>query len=614
MGKICLLSESLASQVAAGEVVERPASVVKELVENSIDAESTSIEIRIQRGGISLIRITDDGFGMDRDDALMCLERNATSKIRNTGDLAAIGTLGFRGEAIPSIASVSKFKLTTRQANSLSGTEIVVNGGKIAQVQDCGEPPGTQIEVRSLFYNIPARRKFLRTENTEYSHIEQTIRTQAIAHPDIRFALVRGDRLTFHLPPTTSLRERISGLVGTDLGDRLLEIEEFHHKGFAVKGLIGPPGMGRSDRRHQLIFLNGRPVEAAMLTRALREGYHTALMKGQYPVTFLFLECDPAAVDVNVHPAKKEVRFLDGFAVRDAVIGAVQNTLRSQMERPVSGVGFTGTSAETPSPQEVQPSLIPESEQRSLRNDWNEITRSRPAQAPNPLGSPTQPSLVGNPPPPDPATFPEESGSADAGNPAGPKAGDYRLMGVLGKLYVLLEGKEGLVLMDQHAAHERVLFEEMRTRMETEGVPAQGLLAPLMIELPPEDFDLIDRNLETLNKLGFSAEPFGGHTLKIDALPAFLKSDNPESFLQEVMDEIRASSERMSTTRLGEDIIATTVCRHAVKANDPLRPEELQKLLEDLLECDMPYCCPHGRPTLIQISYPELEKKFGRRT
>ncbi|MBP6600873.1 MAG: DNA mismatch repair endonuclease MutL, partial [Verrucomicrobiales bacterium] len=280
MGNIRLLPEALASQVAAGEVVERPASVVKELVENSIDAGATNIEIRIQRGGIALIRVTDDGSGMNRDDALMCLERNATSKIRTKEDLGAIHTLGFRGEAMPSIASVSKFRLTTREPEALTGTEVIVNGGKIVSVQDCGEPPGTQVEVRSLFYNLPARRKFLRTETTEYSHLEQVIKTQAIAHENIRFSLVRDDRLAFQLPATTSLRERIGGLVGEDLAGRLLEIEPTTHKDVTIRGLLGPPGMGRSDKRQQLSFLNGRPVEAAIITRGLREGYHTALMKG----------------------------------------------------------------------------------------------------------------------------------------------------------------------------------------------------------------------------------------------------------------------------------------------------------------------------------------------
>ena len=620
MGKIRLLPEALASQVAAGEVVERPASVVKELVENSIDAGATTIEIRVQRGGIALIRVTDDGSGMNRDDALMCLERNATSKIRTKEDLAAILTLGFRGEAMPSIASVSKFRLTTREPDALTGTEVIVNGGRIASVKDCGEPPGTQIEVRSLFYNLPARRKFLRTETTEYSHLEQVIKTQAIAHEKIRFSLVRDERLAFQLPATTSLRERIGGLVGEDLAGRLLEIEPTTHKNVTIRGFIGPPGMGRSDKRQQLSFLNGRPVEAAIISRGLREGYHTALMKGQYPVTFLFIETDPSAVDVNVHPAKREVRFHDGFAVQDAIIGAVQLTLRERMTRPVSGVGFTGN---TPAPEPrsliVQDELLPAHDRYQLRKDRGDSPKTDPATVQQPLfttlerqraeaTSPVPATEVGQ------VTYPTLSDPLPAALvDQKPKAVDYRIIGVLGKLYVLLEGKEGLVLMDQHAAHERVLFEEMKRRMETEGVPSQRLLTPIMVDLPPRDFDLISRNLETLNKLGLSAEPFGGNTLKIDALPVFLKSDDPESFLNDVINEIRSSSDRMSALRLGEDMIATTVCRHAVKANDPLHEKELQKLLEDLLVCDMAYCCPHGRPTLIQINYAELERKFGRR-
>ncbi len=623
MAKIRLLPEALASQVAAGEVVERPASVVKELVENSIDACASNIEIRVQRGGISLIRVTDDGCGMDRDDALMSLERNATSKIRTKEDLAAIHTLGFRGEAIPSIASVSKFRLTTREPEALTGTEIVINGGKVVSVKDCGEPPGTQIEVRSLFYNLPARRKFLRTENTEFSHLEQVVKTQAIAHENIRFSLVRNDRLLFQLPATTSLRERIGGLVGNDLAGRLLEIEPYTHNGVTVSGLIGPPGMGRADRRQQLTFLNGRPVEAAIITRAMREGYHTALMKGQYPVTFLFLQTDPTAVDVNVHPAKREVRFHDGFGVQDAIIGAVQRTLRERMTRPVSGVGLTGE-RKSPVP-EVQENLIPESEQRSLRNAWGKempkvaepptlftATERARFEAQTPGRSVNDEVESGNQQDAAEKDSVDDPPSPDREKET-PKAEDYRLMGVLGKLYVLLESKEGLVLMDQHAAHERVLFEEMKRRMETEGVPSQRLLTPIMVELTPRDYDLVEKNVDTLEKLGLSAEPFGGGTLKIDSLPVFLKSDEPESFLQEVITEIRSASDKMSKLRLGEDMIATTVCRHAVKANDPLREVELQKLLEDLLICDMPYCCPHGRPTLIQISYAELDRKFGRR-
>lgn len=621
MGKIRLLPEALACQVAAGEVVERPASVVKELVENSLDAGATNIEVRVQRGGIALIRVTDDGCGMNRDDALMCLERNATSKIRTKEDLGAITTLGFRGEAIPSIASVAKFRLATREPGALTGTEVIVTGGKLERVNDCGEPPGTQIEVRSLFFNLPARRKFLRTEATEYAHLEQVLKTQAIAHERVRFSLVRDERLAFQLPATTSLRERIGGLVGDDLASRLLEIEPLEQKGVKVRGFIGPPGIGRSDRRQQLTFLNGRPVEAAIVTRAMREGYHTALMKGQYPVTFLFLETDPGAVDVNVHPAKREVRFHDGFAVQDAIVAAVSRTLRERMIRPVSGVGLTGTSA-APRPLIVQEELIepatvystPRLDPRpsqlftALERQRVEQTTTEEGQAPDPTLSVPAPTGESEPLP-EPVSPNETAPAAEEK----PKASDYRIIGVLGKLYVLLEAKEGLVLMDQHAAHERVLFEDLRRRMEVGGAPSQRLLAPLMVDLPPRDFDLVSRHLETLARLGFGAEPFGGNTLKLDALPAFLKRDDPEAFLHEVIQEIRVASDRMSSLRLGEDLIATTVCRAAVKANDFLKEPELRKLLEDLLQCDMPYCCPHGRPTLIQIGYAELERKFGRR-
>ena len=625
MGNIRLLSEALASQVAAGEVVERPASVVKELVENSIDAGATAIDVNVARGGIALIQVTDNGSGMDRDDALMCLERNATSKIRTKEDLGAIATLGFRGEAIPSIASVSKFRLATRTADAIAGTEVVMHGGKMISVADSGEAVGTSIEVRSLFYNLPARRKFLRTESTEASHLEQVVRTQAIAHEEIRFTLTSGDRLVFQLPATSSLRERIGALVGNDLAGRLLEVEPNEHRGVRVRGFIGPPGMGRSDRRQQLTFLNGRPVEAAIITRALREGYHTALMKGQYPVTFLFLEVDPSAVDVNVHPAKREVRFHDGFAVQEALAATLARTLRERMIRPVAGVGWTGIQtmpssivqeefpALNPTPSitrtgDTAPAPVLFTTAERLRAATQPATHlSSEASVKGEQGIVTDPTLLGSSSHPVSEVAPPVSA-------APPQASDYRLIGVLGKLYVLLESSEGLVLMDQHAAHERVLFEDMRRRLEAGGLPAQRLLVPLTVELSPRDLDIATRHLEVLAKFGIVAEPFGGQTLKIDAVPPFLKSDDPESFFHGVLDEIRTADDRSSALRLGEDIIATTVCRHAVKANDRLRERELEKLLVDLLACDMPYCCPHGRPTLIQIGYGELERKFGRRT
>src|SRR5437870_7359424 len=327
MSRIRLLPETVASQVAAGEVVERPASVVKELIENSIDAGARKIDILIRRGGISLVRVIDDGCGMDRDDALLSLERHATSKIRSAADLHAIATLGFRGEALPSIASVARFRLTTREPGAVAGTEIIVNGGKLDVVRDGGEAPGTQVEVRSLFFNLPARRKFLRSENTESRNIEHQIHLQAIGHPWIGFSLLRDDRVLFQLPATATLSDRIRDLFGVELLQRLVEVAETASPKIRISGFIGQAGLSRQTRTQQLVFVNGRAIESSVITAAVREGYHTALMKGQYPVTFLFLELDPAAVDVNVHPAKREVRFRDPTGVREALVRGIQETL-----------------------------------------------------------------------------------------------------------------------------------------------------------------------------------------------------------------------------------------------------------------------------------------------
>lgn len=596
MSRIQLLSETLASQVAAGEVVERPASVVKELVENSIDAGARRIEISIRRGGISLVRVVDDGCGMDRDDALLCLERHATSKIRSADDLAAIGTLGFRGEALPSIASVSRFRLATRERDAVAGTEIVVSGGRIDTVRDGGEAPGTQIDVRSLFYNLPARRKFLRSENTEARNVEHQLYLQATGHPQIAFVFVRDERVVFQLPATSSLRDRIRDLHGSELVERLLEVEwEGNRAGIRISGLIGQAGVSRQTRSQQLVFVNGRAIESPVLTAALREGYHTALMKGQYPVTFLFLAIDPTAVDVNVHPAKREVRFRDPAAVREAVVEAVRMALEG---------GRRDWQQQFSAPAVSPPDLPPAAPGRAP-----EAT----VPAPQPVAAAAQPEFIT--PPQEPLIVPRPSGAVPAPQEGRPSSApqQFQIIGVLNKLYVLMENAEGLVLVDQHAAHERILFEELRRRMEEKGVPSQRLLMPQTFDLPPRDAEWVERNLKTLQKMGLGIEPFGAHTFKIDSLPTFLNASDPVRFMREVIDGLRSVSNTSSALRLGEEMIAKTVCRHAVKANDVLRFPEVERLIQDLLACELPYCCPHGRPTMIQISHLELEKKFGRK-
>ena len=611
MSRIRLLSEEVASQVAAGEVVERPAAVVKELVENSIDAHSTRIEVLTRRGGISLIRVTDNGTGMDRDDALLCLERHATSKIRSGADLALIHTLGFRGEALPSIASVSRFRLSTREHGALAGTEVLVNAGKLEAVRDGGDAPGTQIEVRSLFYNLPARRKFLRTEATEASHVEHQLHLLALGHPSISFVHLADDRVALQLPPAPSLLDRIRDLSGGELAGELLEVPVVEENGIRIAGYIGRAGVSRSSRQQQLCFLNGRAVENITLSQGLREGYHTALMKGQHPVTFLFIEMDPAAVDVNVHPAKREVRFRTPSEVRDVVIQAVRAALegdRARWSGEFRAMPSVGLVSEAASPKELPqrdlPLPVPET-RPALRIPPSSPSPVAPAIS-VPATAPATPAVSSlNAPALPPHEEPE--------SPPAPVPETFRFLGVLGKLFVLMENASGLVLVDQHAAHERILFEEMQRRMEVQGVPSQRLLIPLTLRLAPKDSDWVSGNLELLDRAGIALESFGAGTFKVDALPTFLKTEDPVQLLHDIIDDLRETNAQGARLRMGQDMIAKTVCRHAVKANDTLREPELVKLVEDLLRCDLPYCCPHGRPTMIQLSYLELEKKFGRK-
>ena len=593
MSRIRLLPETVASQVAAGEVVERPASVVKELVENSIDAGARKIDIFIRRGGISFARVIDDGCGMDRDDALLSLERHATSKIRSAADLEAIATLGFRGEALPSIASVSRFRLTTRELDAVVGTEIIVNGGKIDIVRDSGEAPGTQVEVRSLFYNLPARRKFLRSENTESRNIEHQLHLQAIGHSQIGFTFARDDRLLFQLPVATTLRDRVRDLYGAELLERLLEVNGAGSFQTQIRGLIGQAGLSRQTRDQQLIFVNGRAIESPLITAAVREGYHTALMKGQYPVTFLFLDLDPGAVDVNVHPAKREVRFRDPNAVREAIVCCIQQTLEG--DRAAWQEKFRAPAVE------VAPQPVADLTLRPSVSFPEVLHRELPQLA-------AAPGVVAGVA--DPGRRPIDREPEEI-RPAAPQ--QFQIIGVLNKLYILMENADGLVLVDQHAAHERILFEELRRRMEEQGVPSQKLLIAQTFDLPPRDADWIERNMSILQKMGIGIESFGPNTFKIDSLPGFLDVSDAAQFMRKVIDDLKSAGLSSSPLRLGEEMIAKSVCRHAVKANDHLRYLEVEKLIQDLLECDLPYCCPHGRPTMIQISNVELEKKFGRR-
>ena len=638
MGLIHLLSEKVSNQIAAGEVVERPASVVKELVENALDAGATRISVEIQAGGRSLIRITDNGKGMSRDDALLCLERHATSKINLAEDLESISTMGFRGEAIPSIASVSRMTVTTMEqgSSSVEATRIQINGGKILQVESAGHAVGTTVEVRSLFFNLPARRKFLRSPENERSHIQHFLTLVALANPKVGFVYVHDKRRIWELASCNvndsldsrlkAVRERMGALHGE--GISLLEVDskgEYHigkvlagnsaedmewdgKKEVKIWGLIGSPGVSRSTRSNQHIFVNRRPIENLSLNRAILEGYHTSLMKGQFPVCCLFLEIDPAEVDVNIHPAKREIKFHHERDVRKLLSIAIQETLLkfhqpNNVTQSISQSVESVIERDTRCVSDIKPSLSQNnSELIDEREDDLFQSFNRNEENAN-------------------SDFSPESSKVSKSNlsrreetvPVALLRIPLRLIGVVGKLYVLLESESGLVLIDQHAAHERVLYEQMLSRMEKDGVaPSQKLLLPETVELSPKDSAFLNDIIPTLNRLGVGLSNFGDRTFLLDSLPPFVKETQSRKFVLELIDKLQAAGDGVNVLRLGEDVITKTVCRHAVKANDALQEEELKRLIDDLRDCKMPYTCPHGRPTIIEMTYSELEKKFGR--
>jgi len=605
MNRIHLLSEQVANQIAAGEVIERPASVVKELIENALDAGAARVTVEIQAGGRSLIRVTDDGTGMSRDDALLCLERHATSKIQKAEDLAAIATMGFRGEALPSIASVSRFTLTTRERDggSPEGTQIVVNGGKIVEVKAAGSATGTSVEVRQLFFNLPARRKFMRTEETEAAHIQHCLTLAALSFPEVAFTFQKDGRLVWQLPAQKSgaaissrldaLRERLRSLLGeekllsvnfsaaleessqpeeTDIFEtashspstlnplaRRSGAETAQPSTFRVWGFIGSPGVSRATREGQHLFVNRRPVENRGLNYALLEGYHTALMKGRYPVCCLFLEIDPAAVDVNIHPAKREVKFHREFEIRKLAARAVHETLlafhsvESKVPGPKPKVIAQAELQPAPEisapalpnfpeklkPLPATPSQIPPAAQTPLKMGFSSsLPAAAEPQTPSSIPVAPKRSEGGLHPPSSPETA--VPSTLDPRPPTGAMpllSVPLRLVGVIGKLYVVLESDRGLVLLDQHAAHERILFEQMLNRIESGGAaPSQKLLLPETIELPARDAIFLREQLVALTRLGVGLSEFGERTFLLDALPPFVKTADARRFVLDLVD------------------------------------------------------------------------------
>ena len=608
-GHIRLLPLHVANKIAAGEVVERPASVLKELMENSIDAGATRIDVTVVAGGRKLVSVRDDGCGMTREDALLSLERQATSKIRDVDDIERIDTLGFRGEAIPSIASVSRFTLTTRRAEDEGGTHLAVNAGILAEVKDCGAPPGTCVEVRDLFCNVPARRKFLRAFATEESHIRATFTIHALAHPDVGFSLVLDGREAYRVPPGATLEERIRDLFGAPFSEALIAVSPQEGHLVQVHGYVERPSSGPSVRRDQFIFVNGRPATAPAINYALREAYPRTREESR-PAMVLFIELPPDQVDVNVHPAKREVRFRRPADVREALITAITAALAP------AATGAPPAASEPPTTPLPEKAPQPTVAARGLDAPTAPMPSSEPSFA-VPFSTPLQTRFV-LPEASDTAAPPESApaSSADAAlrapDPSTSPNALWRWYHFLAQTttgYVLLETDAGIVVLDPRAARERISYERL---LDRHTIASQPLLIPETVQLPPADSARIRNFSADLQAIGFAIEEFGRDTWKIDAVPDLVGALDVPTLIASIASDIAEAGARRGSTRWRDELIAKSVAHSHAGASPKLTPESARLLVNELASTRMPYVSPAGKPVMVFNSHRELSRKFGR--
>ncbi len=609
MGKVRLLPDRVANQIAAGEVIERPAAVVKELVENALDAGATRIEVEFRHGGRSLMRVEDNGCGMGRDDALLALERHATSKITEAADLDRLASYGFRGEALPSIASVSRFQLQTREADNDAGTEVLVNGGRLVHVRDCGRPVGTRIEVSHLFNSVPARRKFLKTDQTEAAHIIHGVRLYALACPRTAFTLIEDGRVIFRSPECRTLGERVAEIFGRQTAESLVAIEA-EEPGMRLSGLIGRPGVGRGSRHEMVIFVNARPVDSRTLNYALIESYHEALPKGRYPVAFLFLDCEPASVDVNVHPAKREVRFRSEPQVRGFVIRAVLERLRevgagvaaAAAVQPAVGIARAGAGPVSAPMRPVAPAVVgaagPVLSASGVRG-----AGSAPASPPAVAAVPV---LASPPVARAPMAVPSPVPRPVAGAPA------WRFVGLAHGAYALFETSSGVVLLDRRAAHERVWFERLREQFRTGAVPSQRLLLPLPVELDAIASALLLDRRRFLEAHGFDVAEFGRNFFRLEAIPAWMEPADAEPFLRDLLAAFRDGSVPQGNADLARDELARLAAAKAVRLPETSPEGEVRALVAALFATSSPLTSPSGRPVFFELTHGELARRFQK--
>lgn len=612
MSKITILPDEVANHIAAGEVIERPASVVKELVENALDAEATQIDIEIGIGGKSYIRVTDNGSGMLPEDAQLAFERHATSKLASTADLASITTLGFRGEALPSIASVAKVKLLTRPIDAVAGTRVDIHGGDIISVSESGAAPGTFLEVSDLFYKTPARLKFLKSPATELGYITTVILEEALAHPNVGFTVKNNGREHMNLPGNSTLLQRIAGLFGRDLIRELVEVHESAGS-LSLRGFIGLPTCHRANRNYQKIFVNMRPVKDKTIMHAIVQTYDNLIPKGRHPVAVLFLDLPPELVDVNVHPTKMEIRFVNSQSIHDLIVQALRKTLST------SGNIATLPALPANAPDTLRPPIIsPEVEQTPQWSLSEELPFER-WQQPAPEAEATIPGR----------NFNQGRPSPLAGQPAIPafptrqfitpqtslRSGRFAAMKPIGQFhetYLLVQDGEELCIIDQHAAHERVYYERLKAQIQQGQLEVQALLFPVSLDVSPREQTALEEYRAALGQYGLEIEPFGGSTYLLKSVPALLAKADYKKLLFDLFDQLVDTEKTMPLDQIFDAILKLMACHAAIRAHQPLQQAQIFGLLQQMDTVEYPYTCPHGRPTIVKITAQDLAKTFER--
>jgi DNA mismatch repair protein MutL len=585
MGRIHRLPADLANQIAAGEVVERPASVIKELVENSIDAGAKRVSIAVELGGKKLLRVEDDGEGMEPEDARLAVERHATSKIRRAEDLDGIATLGFRGEALPSIASVSHFVLRTRARGAASGTEVRINGGALASVAEVGMPEGTAIDVADLFYNLPARRKFLKSDGAESAQVSRVVTQLALCYPEVGFTLTSAGRKVLQCPPVSSLRDRLYQLYG--VRDDLIEVRR--EGDVAVAGYVAALAEQGPTRGPQNVFINRRIVKDRTIAHAIIDAYSVASIKERSPEVHLFITMPHTAVDVNVHPTKAEVRFRDQSHVHEVIRRALGDALG---RGPAPELQLQAPAAFAPSPTTLP---LPTSYGATFPSRWATVAAEPPKGGPH--DSAVADPIVG-------AGFSRLEGA--------PTIRPMMALGQFRDTFIIAVDEEGIAIIDQHVAHERVLFERITERLTKGRLESQRLLVPMLVELSPSGRQALLSHAADLERLGFEIEEFGGDTVRLSAFPALLGREECEAAMRAMAEDLEGLDRGARVEEAIKNIAATMACHAAVKANDPLTPEKMAHILEELRATAYSTICPHGRPVMLRLTRREVEKNFQR--